>query len=77
MKIQITRAGWERGYTGEDHNLGDYTLQPIIGRSFRSVADARRAGNRLATCDAERHAQCWVEYRVGAAGPTTIAGREA
>lgn len=58
--LTITNCGYRHGYSGEDHLLDDSEFQPAIGRDFRSLRDASRAINRMAS----RAIPIWVEYRV-------------
>lgn len=47
--ITIKHAFHRHGYSGNDHCLNDEELEPIIGRKYRSVRDARLAAERLST----------------------------
>ena len=47
--ITVKDAWHKRGYSGSDHLLSDHELEPVIGREFRSVAEARKAAERLST----------------------------
>lgn len=52
--ITIKNAYHKRGYSGRDHLLSDSELEPVIGRQFRSVAEARRAAEKLSSGTAGR-----------------------
>lgn len=41
--LTITHATYSHGYTGADHMLDTTAIQGLIGRRFRSAAEARRA----------------------------------
>lgn len=46
--ITITDIGYSRGYSRWDHLLSDGELTGLIGREFRSVADAFKAAEKAA-----------------------------
>lgn len=47
--IVVKNAWHKRGYSGLDHLLADSELEPIIGRQFRSVNEAKEAAERLSS----------------------------
>ncbi len=47
--IIVKNATHARGHSGLDHMLDDTELEPIVGRSFNSVRDARKAAYRLSS----------------------------
>lgn len=47
--ITVKSAHHLRGYSGEDQLLEDTELEPVIGLQFRSVAEARKAAQKLSS----------------------------
>jgi len=47
--ITVKNAWHKRGYSGSDHLLADWELEPVIGRQFRSVNEAKKAAAKLST----------------------------
>lgn len=68
--ITVTDAGIKAGYTGYDHLIdsGDKNnVRSIVGRQFRSVAEARRHAERAyeSACDRRvRTAPIWLTVRL-------------
>lgn len=52
--VKIKNAWHCRGYSSLDDPLTDSELEPIIGRQFRSVAEARKAAQRLSSGTSRR-----------------------
>lgn len=46
--ITVTKAGFSQGYTGYDHLLDSTGMADVVGRSFRSVGEARKAARQAA-----------------------------
>jgi hypothetical protein len=64
--ITVLRAGLNMGYTGYDHMISGNECDDVVGRSFRSVTEARRAAERAVERNADRRvrtAPIWLEVR--------------
>jgi len=54
MAITIKAAGLAHGYSGHDHLITGRECEGVVGRTFRSVAEARRAAEREVAHEADR-----------------------
>lgn len=52
--ITIKSAGLKHGYSGYDHLIHGDECSNIVGRQFRSVAQARQAARSEVQCNADR-----------------------
>lgn len=72
--ITVTDAGIKAGYTGHDHLIDSAdqdNVRSVVGRQFRSVAEARRAAERAyeSACDRRvRIAPIWLTIRLANGG---------
>ena len=58
--LTVKRIGLSKGYSRDDHLLDDTALQAMVGRSFRSVAEARKACRAIE----KRHPQATIGCRM-------------
>lgn len=58
--ITVTHAYTQRGWDPCDHLIDDSAMTEIIGREFRSVADAMRAARKRA----DRRGYAAIQYRL-------------
>ncbi len=47
MSIKVESASIARGYSGYDHLLNDRPLQAMIGRTYRDLAAAGKAAQKI------------------------------
>lgn len=56
--IEVTQAWTQRGWCPTDHLIDDSRMDEIVGRSYRTVADALRAARKRA----DRRGFAAIEY---------------